>query len=144
MIFFCHLQNISKFSDSLSSPLSLFFSSPQNPFSLSHPHPEYAGEIALPLRWRTALISSEKFKPRYSLFLTPHLSHLTGSVVRRQKVPPRRFRKTGLLPRRKTPKPQGIYSLAPSLFLSPHQLTLLSLARLVGDFTIRVRGLGLG
>uniref|UniRef100_A0A2N9IK24 Uncharacterized protein n=1 Tax=Fagus sylvatica TaxID=28930 RepID=A0A2N9IK24_FAGSY len=28
--------------------------SPQNPFSLSHPHPEYAGKIALPLRWRTA------------------------------------------------------------------------------------------
>uniref|UniRef100_A0A2N9I5Y6 Uncharacterized protein n=1 Tax=Fagus sylvatica TaxID=28930 RepID=A0A2N9I5Y6_FAGSY len=45
-------------------PLSLSFSSPQNPFSFSHPHLEYAGKIALPLRWRTALISSEKSKPR--------------------------------------------------------------------------------
>uniref|UniRef100_A0A2N9E1G8 Uncharacterized protein n=1 Tax=Fagus sylvatica TaxID=28930 RepID=A0A2N9E1G8_FAGSY len=58
---------------------------------------------------------------------SPHSesSKFSGSVVRLKIAPLAGAEETSLSPRRKTPKPDGIYSLSPSLFLLPHQLTAL-------------------
>uniref|UniRef100_A0A2N9I5L8 Uncharacterized protein n=1 Tax=Fagus sylvatica TaxID=28930 RepID=A0A2N9I5L8_FAGSY len=70
-------------------------------------------QIAPPLRWRTALTSSESSK-LFRFCSTPE-----------NRPPLAGAEETSLSPRRKTPKPDGIYSLSPSLFLLPHQLTAL-------------------
>jgi hypothetical protein len=54
-------------------------------------------------------------KPSLSLF------HPPPTLVHQQNCAPLAGAEDiGLSPRRKTPKPDGIFSLAPSLFLSPH------------------------
>jgi hypothetical protein len=143
---FCHLQNISNFSHRLSLlPLiSVFQFSPKSFLSLS-PTSRVRRQDCAPSPVENGLHLVGKIQTQV-LFLShtsPLSSHRFCSTPAKS-APLPVPKKPGFYLVGKPPKPQGIYSLAPSLFLSPHQLTLLSPAGSVGDFTIRVPGPGLG
>ena len=116
---FCHLQNISNFSHRISLlPLFSVFQfsfSPKSFLSLS-PTSRVRRQDCAPSPVKNGPHLVGKIQTQV-LFLTPHLSNLTGSVVRRRKVPPRRFRKNRAFTSSENPQTPR-YLLSRSLTLS--------------------------
>jgi hypothetical protein len=127
---FSHLQKISN------SSLSLSLSSQVSFLSLTNRRCWYTGK-SRPLsdgEWPSPRQKARSFQVLYhslsilrclTLSLTSHLSCHRFCSTSAKSRPLAGAEETRLSPRRKTLKPDSIYSLAPSLFLLPHQLTLL-------------------